>query len=413
MCLTGNLYVTYKEWINLDIEISIIIPSYNRYPQNLLTLYSLQNQTFDSSKMEVIFIDDGSTDETPEIPEQFKPSFSFKYIRNERNYGRSKARNIGIEKSIGKTIIFLDAEMIVDPDFVQNHYNYHQVETNSVLSGGLYQKRVYTCIYPQFTKGQIKQITSLLQKSTLSKNALNLKQDKYVQLFSKQDILSGKYRQLAFESPYFPEILKQYGEQLKGYHLPWVLCFSGFVSISRHLLLKVGGFDEGFKGWGFEDWDLGYRLYQAGATFRCAPNVSGYHQEHPVSDHDLCREMYKNYLRYQEKHQSFEVCIHVLFLMGAINRIQENLMVGEYKLLCQTYPDSFQHFKKGFLIILKEIAVLMADEKPIKRLLNTLKIEDPRSWKQLIFSERHKIKSLRQYPHLIQAFDYIYIFIKG
>ncbi|QNF28489.1 glycosyltransferase family 2 protein [Metabacillus elymi] len=400
----------------MEIEISIIIPSYNRYPQNLLTLYSLENQTFDSSKMEVILIDDGSTDETPEIPKQFKPSFLFKYIRNEENYGRSRARNVGIERSLGKTIIFLDAEMIVDPDFVQNHYNYQQNNTNLVLSGGPYHKRVYSCFYPEFTKEQHHQIKSLLKniikaKIPLSEKVLSLKNGNLVQLLSKQDILSKKYQLLAFESPYLSEIFKQYGDKLNGYNLPWVLFLSGFVSIPRNLLQKVGGFDEGFKGWGFEDWELGYRLYQAGATFRCDSNVSGYHQEHPVSYDELYRDLYKNYLRYQRKHQSFEVCIHVLFLMNKINRIQENLVVGDYKLLCQSFPDSFQHFKNGFLTVLKELAVLMADQKPINRLLNRLDIEDPIKWKHLLLSERNKIKSLNQYPHLIQVFDNISILL--
>jgi GT2 family glycosyltransferase len=393
----------------VNTEVSIIISSYNRYPQNLLTLYSLQNQTFDSSKMEVLFIDDGSTDETREIRKKFTPSFSFKYIRNKKNYGRSKARNIGIEKSKGNIIIFLDAEMIVDRDFVQNHYNYQKAETNLVLSGGLYQKRVYSCSYPDFSYKQRYQSICIFnrKKTSLSKKVLYLKQGKVTQFLSKKDILTGKYKQLAFSSPYFPEILEHFGTQLKGYQLPWILCFSGFVSIPRHLLEKVGGFDEEYKGWGFEDWDLGYRLYKSGATFRCAPNVSGYHQEHPVSTDDMTRDMYKNYLRYRNKYQSFEVYIHILVLTGKISRIQESLVVGEYKLLCKTYPNDFQHFKKGFKMLLKEMAVLSSKKQSTIGLLDTVVMEELQGWKDLILSERNKINALRQYPNLIKAYDSI------
>ncbi|MBA4536922.1 glycosyltransferase family 2 protein [Bacillus aquiflavi] len=390
-------------------EISIIIPSYNRYPQNLLTLYSLEKQTFNSAKMEVIFINDGSSDETHQALKSFKPAFLFKYIRNERNGGRSKARNIGIKHANGKIIVFLDAEMIVDPDFVQNHYNAHQREKNLVLSGGLYQKRVYTCVYPQFTQKQRLHIYSMLKKAALKKAMLNLKEqtDKMIQLVSKKDIMTRKYRLLSYKSPYLPEIIKQYGENLTGYQLPWVLFFSGFVSLPKQLLQKVGGFDERFKGWGFEDWDLGYRLYQNGATFRCAANVSAYHQEHPVSARNVFREMCKNYFLYQRKHQSFETSIHVLVLTGKISRIQESIIIGEYKSLCKTYPNKFQSFKKGFQILLKEMARLLANQKPLKQFINKLDSTYFLNWKHVILSERNEMNALKQYPHLIKTFDNI------
>ncbi len=67
--------------------------------------------------MEVIFIDDASTDQTQEELRNYQPPFHFKYIRNEQNLGRAKVRNLGIKSSRGKILIFLDAEMICEPDF--------------------------------------------------------------------------------------------------------------------------------------------------------------------------------------------------------------------------------------------------------------------------------------------------------
>ncbi|MDF2680659.1 MAG: glycosyltransferase, partial [Brevibacillus sp.] len=105
----------------MSIDVTVILPSYNRYPLNLLTLYSLENQTFDPSRMEVILIDDASTDKTHSL-QYYRPPYSFQYIRNCRNEGRSKTRNKGIKAAKGEILIFLDAEVIVDPDFVNNHY---------------------------------------------------------------------------------------------------------------------------------------------------------------------------------------------------------------------------------------------------------------------------------------------------
>ena len=46
----------------MSIEVSVIDISYNEYPTNLFSLYALQNQTSNHLKMEIIFVDDASTD---------------------------------------------------------------------------------------------------------------------------------------------------------------------------------------------------------------------------------------------------------------------------------------------------------------------------------------------------------------
>ena len=89
---------------NTDILVSVVMPSYNRYPLNLYALQSLQKQTFPSSQMEVIFIDDGSSDETPNIGSGLTTEFPIKWIRNESPLGRSKARNLGVEYASGRII---------------------------------------------------------------------------------------------------------------------------------------------------------------------------------------------------------------------------------------------------------------------------------------------------------------------
>ncbi len=97
----------------MSIDVSIIIPTYNKFPLNLLTLYSLENQTYDSSKFEVILVDDGSTDSTLSIADNYLFPFHFKYIRVPQNIGRPAARNTGIRAAKGRWIIFLDAEILV------------------------------------------------------------------------------------------------------------------------------------------------------------------------------------------------------------------------------------------------------------------------------------------------------------
>ena len=92
---------------------SIIIPTYNRANFLSKAIQSVLNQTY--SNFELIIIDDGSTDGTKEIVSGLNDE-RIRYVYQE-NKGRSDARNLGIELSIGEYICFLDD----DDFFLDNH----------------------------------------------------------------------------------------------------------------------------------------------------------------------------------------------------------------------------------------------------------------------------------------------------
>lgn len=87
--------------------VSVIIPTYNS--ANLLSraVDSVLEQTY--SDLELIIIDDGSTDSTDEVVSEYSDE-RIKYIKHELNRGGSAARNTGIENAKGKYIAFLDAD---------------------------------------------------------------------------------------------------------------------------------------------------------------------------------------------------------------------------------------------------------------------------------------------------------------
>ena len=88
-------------------KISVIIPSYNR--GNLIgdSIKSVLNQTY--KNLEVIVVDDGSTDNTKEEIDKIEDE-RVKYIKLIKNGGGSNARNIGIQNAIGKYISFQDSD---------------------------------------------------------------------------------------------------------------------------------------------------------------------------------------------------------------------------------------------------------------------------------------------------------------
>lgn len=87
--------------------ISVIIPTYNREKTILRSVMSVLNQTY--KNLELIVVDDCSTDNTKEVVSQIKDS-RFKYYCLERNSGACVARNYGIEKAAGEYIAFNDSD---------------------------------------------------------------------------------------------------------------------------------------------------------------------------------------------------------------------------------------------------------------------------------------------------------------
>lgn len=98
-------------------KVSILIPCYNSESFVQETLNSCLNQTY--SNIEVVFVDDGSTDKSFEIALKNKSS-NIKVFRQE-NLGACAARNYAFRKSSGDYVIYLDADDIISPTFVEEH----------------------------------------------------------------------------------------------------------------------------------------------------------------------------------------------------------------------------------------------------------------------------------------------------
>ena len=101
-------------------EISIILPVYNKQKYILNILQDIQEQIFE--EFECIIIDDGSTDDSGRLCDEFaRNDLRFKIIHI-KNQGVSHARNIGIKKATGKYITFIDADDRIEPCYLKSLY---------------------------------------------------------------------------------------------------------------------------------------------------------------------------------------------------------------------------------------------------------------------------------------------------
>ena len=99
--------------------VSVIVPIYNVAPYLRKCLDSLKNQTM--KEIEIICIDDGSTDGSEKIAEEYGVDSRFRIIHTENN-GLSAARNRGIDEARADWVMFVDSDDWVEPDFCEPPY---------------------------------------------------------------------------------------------------------------------------------------------------------------------------------------------------------------------------------------------------------------------------------------------------
>ncbi len=121
--------------------ISIIVPVYNVEKQLILCIDSLINQTY--KNIEIILIDDGSTDKSKNICDEYGKKDKRIKIIHKRNGGLSDARNKGIDIAKGEYILFVDSDDYVSNDIVELLYN-NMIENECEIS---------TCSFIPFYEG--------------------------------------------------------------------------------------------------------------------------------------------------------------------------------------------------------------------------------------------------------------------
>lgn len=104
-----------------DKTVSIIIPTYNAESYIGSAVESCISQTY--KDIEIIVVDDGSTDSTPEIMRKLCSDYRVKYIRQD-NTERSAARNRGLSEAVGCFIQFLDSDDMLYPDKIESQVRF-------------------------------------------------------------------------------------------------------------------------------------------------------------------------------------------------------------------------------------------------------------------------------------------------
>jgi len=125
-----------------SLKISVLVPFFNAEKTLKRCAESIFKQTF--TDFEVLFIDDGSTDNGVSVIEKTVEVFSFrdkaKIIKHEQNKGVAEARNTGIDNASGDYIAFVDADDWIEPDMLAVKYRKAEQENADIVVSDMFME---------------------------------------------------------------------------------------------------------------------------------------------------------------------------------------------------------------------------------------------------------------------------------
>lgn len=116
-------------------KVSVIVPAYNSEDTIRRCLDSILKQTY--KNIEIIVINDGSTDSTEAICREYAAECDKVYLYNQKNQGVSAARNSGIDKATGRYLQFVDADDYIEENMTERLVSEFKGPGNWVICGCL------------------------------------------------------------------------------------------------------------------------------------------------------------------------------------------------------------------------------------------------------------------------------------
>ncbi len=271
----------------------------------------------------------------------------------------------------------MDAEILVKPDFVLQHYSTHMKKDNIVVCGSMVLRGIYTTYYPQFNVEQLAHLKLIIQNHPplFKKISQGLEDGKPVELLTEKDIYDKTFMKLSFVKPFvkfYQELFINYGNELKEFHFPWILFATGNVSVKSQGFIEVGLFEE-YPGYGWDDHELGYRLFKRGYSFINHTGLVAYHQEHPIAKSNN-HESFRNFVRMYRKFPEVQMRIIALHFLG-ISLSNINSIYNSYVKFLDVYPNDFKLVKYAFYCMLDQIALRLWNGQSLTDFFETIPID--------------------------------------
>ena len=251
-------------------RLSVILPFHGALQVLELTVQSLQRQSLDPALWEIVVVDDGSGLPVGDLLKSIEGPVDTRLLSATENVGRASARNMGAMAAKGDILLFNDADMVIAPDAVERHHDFHQRSAGAVLLGARFET-----------------IWSTLNRLKAGDTAPALSPVE----FDPRE--------------WVPH------ESVSKTRAPWMWVYSNNISLPKSMFIDVGMFDPNFQGWGPEDLELGYRLYVHGGRraeiFTYDPLTYSFHIPHYADWSRNHASMRRNTDYFLRKHGQYDI----------------------------------------------------------------------------------------------------------
>lgn len=236
------------------LRVAVCMPVYNRVDLLTRTIAGLVPQTYPAELIEVFVGDDGSDEDVEEAIAPIRDRLRISVQRREHDgYGAGQARNLAARAAEqAEVLVFVDSDCLPDRDLVARHARWHHLAENLVVIGSRHGLDTAAFDIDALANGSARLRTATFGTEAPDRAAV---------------------RQTDHRRP----LHRQTADQRHGDEAFRSLVSSNF-SIRRGRFLDVGGFDESFKRWGFEDVELGWRCHVGGMFTVPEDRAIVYHQ---------------------------------------------------------------------------------------------------------------------------------------
>ena len=259
------------------MKASIVIRSHNEAPRLKLVLRSLEQQV---GLGEVVVVDDGSTDTTPDVLAQASRRLPLTIIRHQEPQGRSATSNAGAAAASGDIVIFLDGDMLAGPGLVAAHLACHSGSDKMLIGRGeVWHLRCTRTLYdPDEGVPFPAQADRYARLNAAEQQAMKVTCEQIDQAFPA---ISSRAQKGVYPGV-SPGVLHD-AEMAALKNFPdcsvlWAAASGSNQSVRREMFLSAGGFDAAIDI--NEHRELALRLVLAGAQMAAVEQARVYHLIH-------------------------------------------------------------------------------------------------------------------------------------
>ena len=221
----------------LPLDVTVVVPTYNRRALLLDLVASLRAQTLSPDRYEIVIISDGSTDGTDEtFKEPWRQPVTRLIRQEKRGFGLAAARNLGARHGAGRLVLFIDDDMVADRGLLEAHVGGHAAHPDDLVA--------------------------ICGKVVLS-----------------PDLPATPFCQIVIG-----DTCRLYDDRVdEARFIPPERALSWQTSFKRHAWLDVGGNDDTYRSYGWEDIEFACRAAERGMRFFYTPDAVSFHRDQRVT----------------------------------------------------------------------------------------------------------------------------------